>query len=55
MDRGSQPQSPGRLRDPRVSRTSIPFGAWYLVASLAVLGSFLARCVVVYPARCLAV
>jgi hypothetical protein len=32
---------PGRLRDSRVSRMSICFGAWYLVASLNVRVTFL--------------
>jgi hypothetical protein len=50
----SKPPNPGRLVDPRVSRTAISFGAWYLDATLAVRCTFLARCVVVDPARCLA-
>jgi hypothetical protein len=28
IDRGSEPQIPGRLFDPLVSRTVISFGAW---------------------------
>jgi hypothetical protein len=51
MNRGSQPQNPGRLRGSRVARTAISNGAWLLGTSIVVRGTFLGRCVVVDPAR----